>query len=470
VTAVTQLAITVTDGSRHPVYKRYEHHAETIVGGRESTASSQLFGTSGVISLGAGPGERSVRDVAEEQEIGHQATPASGYIATMLRLTDDAVSGITIRQLARRVLKASTTVLRADAGRVVEVDSEGRIVRVLASRGVPLGISTSTEDGTVAVRLVESGAPMLAVSDYATDECAPALARNGVGMRSGVTALIRGATAPYGLVSLYAREPRSWSAEETDFLQLAANILRVAVATKLAADDRRVLLCRLVRAQEEERQRIAVEIHDDAVQVMTAINLQLAPLIDHLEGQRYRREGRQVQKTVRLTIGRLRRLLFQLTPPELQRHGLASSLRLLLETLQEDSGVRWELDNRLIEEPAPAAAVVVYRIVQEALGNVRKHAGASSVRLRIAPGKGGVDVLIEDNGCGLAPEAHNERGHLGVVGMGARAEMSGGRLRIRSVPGRGTVIEFWIPIPGASDLSDVTALIDAIPAPTWGET
>ncbi len=169
---------------------------------------------------------------------------------------------------------------------------------------------------------------------------------------------------------------------------------------------------------------------------------------------------------MRLTIGRLRRLLFQLTPPELQRHGLALSLRLLLETLQEDSGVRWELDNRLIEEPAPAAALVVYRIVQEALGNVRKHAGASSVRLRMAPGKGGVDVLIEDDGCGSAPATHNERGHLGVVGMGARAEMSGGRLRVRSVPGHGTVIEFWIPIPGSANLSDVTAVIDGISAPS----
>jgi len=428
--------------------------------------SSQPFNMSGLTSLGAGGGERVARDIAELRGTGHQPIPASRYTATLLQLTDDAMSRIAIGQLARRMLNASSRVLRADVGHVLEIDSGGRVMNVLASRGVPMVIPRSTlDDGNAAARLLESGAPMLAVSDYDTGEFAEGAVLKEAGVRSGLTALIRGTEAPYGFVSLYAREPRSWATEETEFLQLAANVLSVAVATKVASDDRRVLMCRLVRAQEEERKRIAVEIHDDAVQVMTAVNLHLSPLIEHLEGQEYKREGRQVQETVRLTIGRLRRLLFQLIPPELQLHGLASSLRLLLETLQEDSGVRWELEDRLIDEPAPAAALVVYRIVQEALGNVRKHAGASNVRLRMAPGEGGVDVRIEDDGCGASPATQHEPGHLGVVGMGARAEMSGGRLRVRSVPGHGTIIEFWIPIPGSNELSAVTAVTDTIPAP-----
>jgi signal transduction histidine kinase len=337
---------------------------------------------------------------------------------------------------------------------------------VLASRGLPMVNAKSTlDEGDIAARLLESGALMLAVFDYDTGEFAEDDVLKEAGVRNGLTALIRGTEAPYGFLSLYAHEPRAWAAEETEFLQLVANVLSVAVATKAASDDRRVLMCRLVRAQEEERKRIAVEIHDDAVQVMTAVNLYLSPLIEHIEGQEYKRQGRHVQETVRLTIGRLRRLLFQLIPPELQLHGLASSLRLLLETLQEDSGVRWELEDRLIDEPAPPAALVVYRIVQEALGNVRKHAGASNVRLRVASGEGGVDVRIEDDGCGWSPATRHEPGHLGVVGMGARAEMSGGRLRVRSVPGHGTIIEFWIPISGSNELSAVTAVTDTIPAP-----
>ena len=376
------------------------------------------------------------------------------------------MSGMAISQLARRILNAGSRVLRADAGYVVEVNSGSRVLSVLASRGLPLVIPRSTlDEGNAAARLLESGAPILAVPDYDVGGFADGLVLKEAGMRSGLTALIRGTEEPYGFVSLYGHEPHSWAAEETEFLQLVANVLSVAVATKVASDDRRVLMCRLVRAQEEERKRIAVEIHDDAVQVMTAVNLHLSPLIEHLEGQGYKREGRQVQEAVRLTIGRLRRLLFQLIPPELQLHGLAPSLRLLLEALQEDSGVRWELEDRLIDEPAPAAALVVYRIVQEALGNVRKHAGASNVQLRVASGEGGVDVRIEDDGCGSSRATQHEPGHLGVVGMGARAEMSGGRLRVRSVPGHGTIIEFWIPMPGSNELSAVTAVTDAIAAP-----
>ena len=343
--------------------------------------SSQRFNMSGLTSVRARQGERVAHDSADSRGTGDPAIPACGYTATLLQLTEAAISGMAISQLARRMLNASGGVLRADAGYVVEVDSGGRVLSVPASRGLPMDIPRSTlDEGTAAARLLESGASMLAVSDYDVGGFAEGLALKKAGVRSGLITLIRGPEAPYGFLGVYARDPRSWVAEETEFLQLMANVLGVAVATKVASDDRRVLMCRLVRAQEEERTRIAVEIHDDAVQVMTAVNLHLSPLIEHLEGEENKREGRQVQETVRLTIGRLRRLLFQLIPPELQLHGLASSLRLLLETLQEDSGVRWELEDRLIDEPAPAAALVVYRIVQEALGNVRKHAGASSVR------------------------------------------------------------------------------------------
>ncbi len=405
--------------------------------------SSHACNMGGLTSGGAGR----ARVITEWRGAGQQRAPASGYTGTLLQLTDDARSGIAIGQLARRVLNASSKVLRVDAGHVLEVDSAGQVLRVLASRGLPMVIPRSAPDvGNAAARLLESGAVMLAVSDYDTGEFAEDPVLKAAGLRSGLTALIHGTEVPYGFVGLYAREPRAWTTEETEFLQLAAGILSVAVAAKIASDVRRVLMCRLVGAQEEERKRIAVEIHDDAVQVMTAVNLHLAPLIEHLEGEEYKRQGRQVQETVRLTIGRLRRLLFQLVPPELQLHGLASALRLLLETLQADSGVRWELDVRLIEEPAPAAALVVYRIVQEALGNVRKHAGASSVRLLVASGEGGVDVRIEDDGCGSSPATQHAPGHLGVVGMSARAEMSGGRLRVRSVTGHGTIIEFWIPV------------------------
>jgi hypothetical protein len=133
VTAVTQMAIAVTDVSRRPVYKPYQHHRETISGGRESTVSSQPFNMTGLTSLGAG-GEHLAHDIAELRGTGHQPIPASRYTATLLQLTDAAMSGIAIGQLARRTLNASSRVLRAEVGHVLEIDSGGRVMNVLASR------------------------------------------------------------------------------------------------------------------------------------------------------------------------------------------------------------------------------------------------------------------------------------------------------------------------------------------------
>src|ERR1700722_11526974 len=108
--------------------------------------SSQAFNVNGLTSLGADRGERVARDIAELRGTGHQASPASGYTGTLLQLTDDARSGIAIAELARRVLNASSKVLRVDAGHVLEVDSGCRVLSVLASRGLPMVTPKSTFD------------------------------------------------------------------------------------------------------------------------------------------------------------------------------------------------------------------------------------------------------------------------------------------------------------------------------------
>jgi signal transduction histidine kinase len=437
------------------VYKQFQRDAETVTDGREPHARLQPSRMSGLTKVGVARGERVARDAVEVRRAGRPVAPPPRYTEALLALTDDSRSGITIGQLARRVLLSACVVLRTDAGHVLEVDASGTGMRVIATRGMSMMLAGAMIDPRhAAARLLASGDAMLAVDDYLTGGFTESPFLREAGVRSGITVMIRGMEQPYGFVTLYAREPRSWTAEETEFLQLAANVLSAAVATKLASADRRLLMSRLIRAQEEERKRIAIEVHDDAVQVMTAVNLQLSPLIDHLEGQEYKKEGRQVAETVRLTIGRLRRLLFQLVPPALHQHGLASSLRLLLESLEDDTALLWELDDQMTGEPSPTTALVVYRIVQEALVNIRKHARATHVLVRLVSSRGGVDVRIEDDGCGAGADVPPVRGHLGVAGMGARAEMSGGKLRVRSLPGLGTVVECWIPDGYSGDVGE----------------
>ena len=212
------------------------------------------------------------------------------------------------------------------------------------------------------------------------------------------------------------------------------------------------LLVHLVRAQEEERKRIAEGIHDDSIQVMATVGLRLATLSRRATNQEDRRALAELEDLVEGAVARLRGLLFDLAPPLLRDQGLAAALRHLLDKLAADhpDGLRVELDGALDAEPAEEISVLLYRIAQEALTNVRKHARASSVRVSLQPIDGGIHLAVEDDGVGLPPEERLPRpGHLGLTAMRERAEMAGGWCRIEGAPGRGTAVRCWVPLPSA---------------------
>ncbi|HXF37510.1 MAG TPA: PAS domain-containing protein [Actinomycetota bacterium] len=215
-------------------------------------------------------------------------------------------------------------------------------------------------------------------------------------------------------------------------------------------EQRRRLLSKLVASQEEERIRIAHDIHDDSIQVMTAVGMRLEVLRRRLRDPEDVRVVEQVAETVASTIARLRNLLFELRPPALDREGLAAALRMYL-TGSSPTPV-WELDDRLSREPSPEARAVLYRIAQEALMNVRKHARASRVAVALRDEGEGALVEVRDDGVGFDPdEAEGSRpGHLGVVSMRERAELAGGWCRVESAPGRGTAVRAWLPLEAPS--------------------
>lgn len=126
---------------------------------------------------------------------------------------------------------------------------------------------------------------------------------------------------------------------------------------------------------------------------------------------------------------------------------MAVAIRRLLQSVAEGSGIATHLDDRLDEEPTSEARTVVYRIVEEALTNVERHARARGVVVAVERQAAGVLVTIEDNGAGFDPVDVFELSaeHLGLQVMRERAQMSGGWLRANSAIGFGTTIEFWIP-------------------------
>jgi signal transduction histidine kinase len=213
---------------------------------------------------------------------------------------------------------------------------------------------------------------------------------------------------------------------------------------------RRALLSRLVRAQEEERQRIAADVHDDSVQIMTAVAMRLHLLRRTLTDPEELAAMEKLELSVQEAIGRLRQLLFDLRPPSLDRDGLASAIAEYGQKRFEDDSVIFRVDRSLENEPPFEARTILYRVAQEALNNAKKHAEARTVSVSLVHRDGGIEISVQDDGVGFDPSqaAKPIQGHLGILSMSERAEMAGGILEIESTPGIGTTLRCWLPIEG----------------------
>jgi signal transduction histidine kinase len=197
----------------------------------------------------------------------------------------------------------------------------------------------------------------------------------------------------------------------------------------------------------EERQRLARELHDSVTQALYGIALYAEAagraLADGLR-EPVAANLREIGETTQEALGEMRLLLFELRPPVLQAQGLAAALRARLQAVEARAGlatdVRIEGDDRL----APDAEQELYRVAQEALNNVLKHAHAGRVSLRLAVGSRHATLEVVDDGVGFEPSLQASDG-FGLRGMRERVERLGGTLGIASSPGAGTRVQVEVP-------------------------
>ena len=210
------------------------------------------------------------------------------------------------------------------------------------------------------------------------------------------------------------------------------------------------LVGKLFTAQEEERRRIAYEVHDDLTQIAVAAYQHLQAYAALPEGAPGRRELlEQVIEMVHKTISESRRVIAELRPTELDDFGLAASIRLRVEALREEG---WDVsydENLGGERLPPTVETALYRVVQEALTNVRKHAGTNKVRIGLWREGDDVVLRVRDWGCGFEPGALVGEGpgeRVGVSGMRERLTLLGGRFDLLSRRGWGTAITARVPV------------------------
>jgi len=211
---------------------------------------------------------------------------------------------------------------------------------------------------------------------------------------------------------------------------------------------------RLLAAQEEEGRRIARELHDDLGQRLAALAFDVSSLRQRAPAGAVELDAdlRKLGRGVQELSGDLRRLSRRLHPAALERFGLAGALRGHCLDLEAHGGPRVHLE--LPEGPgflALEAALGLYRVAQEALTNVARHAGVREARLTLERRTGEVVLKVEDEGAGFDPVEVRRLGGLGLAGMAERLSLLGGELRVDGRPGRGTVVTARLPLPAGQE-------------------
>ena len=248
---------------------------------------------------------------------------------------------------------------------------------------------------------------------------------------------------PLGIMNVTGPAWRELTADELRLLSTIAYQVGIAIERARLAEDS----ARLARA--EERSRIAREIHDTLAQALIAIALQLEGALRAMDASPPRARAR-VERALAVTresLDEARRSVLNLRAAPLAGKPLPEALTALGRTLTAETGIRVHVDAPAVSLP-PRVEAELFRVAQEALANVRRHAGATEVEITLTAAPRRVRLAIRDNGTGFAPAAVPE-GRLGLVGMRERAQVLGGELRVQSARGRGTTITADVPLDEA---------------------
>jgi len=221
---------------------------------------------------------------------------------------------------------------------------------------------------------------------------------------------------------------------------------RAAIAVDLSERVSRDAMRRVVEAQELERTRLARELHDETGQALTSILLELKSLEQALGSEEGRAQAASLRDLVVSTLQDVRRLAVELRPSALDDFGLQPALERLVDTYSQHTSIPVDLEIQLGGQRLPSEVeTTLYRLVQEALTNIAKHAGATAVSVLLTRKPASVALVVEDDGEGFDP-ADARDGSLGIVGMRERLGLLGGRLRVESAPGKGATLAAEVPL------------------------
>jgi signal transduction histidine kinase len=376
--------------------------------------------------------------------------------SALLSILDAELSAPTLTVLLERVLRISTTIFNARMGVVLLREPDSELLRVKASVGLEGELQ---QDIVIAPgqgfsgSIAQSGEPGLSLdAGYEDPNLNPAW-RNKAKTLWGMPLKMADGTV-IGVILLGFDRPYEWLPTERELMRAIADrsalaIDRARIAETLREREARIaeLSGHLLRAQEEERKRISRELHDETGQALMVIRLYLGMLEQAVPQRMPRTKIRETVAVVDRTIEGIRRIIGKLSPLVLQELGLVAAIRKEAKDMFRNTGVKARVnvaDNvgRLDAETETA----LYRIVQEALHNVVKHAQAHTVNIQLTRENDIVKLSVEDDGVGMQAKSSNSRGHsFGLAGIKERVKSMKGTARVQSAKGKGTRLEVSVP-------------------------
>jgi signal transduction histidine kinase len=259
-----------------------------------------------------------------------------------------------------------------------------------------------------------------------------------------VPLLVRGEAI--GIVAVHDKLGGDGRFSDADLRLAEIFAARVAVAVDLSDRVARETVRRVIDAQELERRRLARELHDETGQALTSMLLGLKAIRGAANDQEAETAETELRELIVAALQDVRALAVELRPAVLDDFGLVPAVERLAETFAERSGIATAVQAALGDERLPAdTETALYRLVQEALTNIVKHAAATSVNIVLIRRDSGVSAVIEDDGQGF-DQSSIRNDSLGLVGMRERLALLGGELTVESRPGSGTALLAYLPL------------------------
>ena len=368
-------------------------------------------------------------------------------------VSEELTSELDLERILPTVLKIAQNLVRADGGAIALLDreSERMVFSYLENLPTELQGTTIRLDEGLTGAVIAGGKPILVNKYPEFPQALEQFVAAGIVSIVGVP-LIRGGQS-YGVLLLTSlKRVKSFSERDIAFLEAIGRQAAIAIENAYLYTNMRFYVQQVTRAQENERRRIARELHDDTIQNLIVLSRRTWELAQE-EGfdEETSDQVLGVQEALDQMIVNCRNFSQDLRPSILDDLGLVPALRGLVTQLTKQSGIT--ADFRVYGDLGrlpPEHELTLYRIGQEALSNVKRHSGATHVKVNIRFSEDETSLELSDNGAGFrVPNLTSNlaaAGKLGLIGMMERARLLGGDLRVQSEPGEGTCVMVSVPV------------------------